>query len=70
MQQSLFKTREEEWLVSGTTGNATDLVAVYNNVGANCHTLQVAGGNLQLTENRLDLDINRGCGNCHKGQGT
>ncbi len=28
-------------------------MAAYNNVGANCHILQVAAGNLQLTEKQV-----------------
>lgn len=37
-------------------GSAADLVAADNNVGANCHILQVAADNLKLTEEQV------GCG--------
>lgn len=63
MQAALFKTREEECLMRATWGNATDIVAVDDNAGANYYKLQVAAGHLQLMENRLHLDINRGCEN-------
>lgn len=50
---SLFKTGEE-WRASGTAGSATDLAVAHSNEGANCHTLQVAAGNLQRGEKQAE----------------